>query len=144
MNNITSPYSSIDNFVQTAAQQPTYVVGMGEALWDVLPEGKQIGGAPANFAFHVSQFGLESRVVSALGADKLGLEIREVLAQRQLQGLIEEVPYPTGTVQVSIDAEGVHSLHPCPTQFGPTYPCCMLGITGSAKHCVAPNHCTVS
>ena len=82
MNNITSPYSSIDNFVQTAAQQPTYVVGMGEALWDVLPEGKQIGGAPANFAFHVSQFGLESRVVSALGADKLGLEIREVLAQR--------------------------------------------------------------
>ena len=85
MNNITSPYSSIDNFVQTAAQQPTYVVGMGEALWDVLPEGKQIGGAPANFAFHVSQFGLESRVVSAVGADKLGLEIREVLAQRQLQ-----------------------------------------------------------
>ena len=42
------------------------VVGMGEALWDVLPEGKKIGGAPANFAYHVSQFGLTSCVVSAV------------------------------------------------------------------------------
>jgi len=41
------------------------IVGMGEALWDVLPEGKKIGGAPANFAYHVSQFGFDSRVVSA-------------------------------------------------------------------------------
>ena len=47
----------------------TIVVGMGEALWDVLPEGKKIGGAPANFAYHVSQFGLNSRVVSAVGDD---------------------------------------------------------------------------
>ena len=42
------------------------VVGMGEALWDVLPEGKKLGGAPANFAYHISQFGLNSRVVSAV------------------------------------------------------------------------------
>jgi sugar/nucleoside kinase (ribokinase family) len=42
------------------------VVGMGEALWDCLPEGKKIGGAPANFAYHVSQFGFDSRVVSAV------------------------------------------------------------------------------
>ena len=46
------------------------IVGMGEALWDVLPEGKKIGGAPANFAYHVSQFGFDSRVVSAVGEDK--------------------------------------------------------------------------
>ena len=51
------------------------IVGMGEALWDVLPEGKKIGGAPANFAYHVSQFGFDSRVVSAVGEDKLGDEI---------------------------------------------------------------------
>ena len=55
------------------------IVGMGEALWDVLPEGKKIGGAPANFAYHVSQFGLESRVVSAIGEDRLGAEITELL-----------------------------------------------------------------
>ena len=53
------------------------VVGMGEALWDVLPEGKKIGGAPANFAYHVSQFGLPSCVVSAVGQDLLGKEIVE-------------------------------------------------------------------
>ncbi|MDO3389448.1 MULTISPECIES: carbohydrate kinase family protein [Bacteroides] len=83
------------------------VVGMGEALWDVLPEGKKLGGAPANFAYHVSQFGLESRVVSAVGQDKLGAEILENFRQKQLYGLIETVPYPTGTVQVELDAEGV-------------------------------------
>lgn len=83
------------------------VVGMGEALWDVLPEGKKLGGAPANFAYHVSQFGLESRVVSAVDEDKLGAEILENFRQKQLYGLIETVPYPTGTVQVELDAEGV-------------------------------------
>ena len=46
-----------------------YVVGLGEALWDVLPEGKKLGGAPANFAFHAGQFGLNSIAVSALGED---------------------------------------------------------------------------
>ena len=51
------------------------VVGMGEALWDCLPEGKKIGGAPANFAYHVSQFGFDSRVVSAVGIDADGDEI---------------------------------------------------------------------
>ena len=76
-------------------------------LWDVLPEGKKLGGAPANFAYHVSQFGLESRVVSAVGQDKLGAEILENFRQKQLYGLIETVPYPTGTVQVELDAEGV-------------------------------------
>lgn len=80
---------------------------MGEALWDVLPEGKKLGGAPANFAYHVSQFGLESRVVSAVGQDKLGAEILENFRQKQLYGLIETVPYPTGTVQVELDTEGV-------------------------------------
>lgn len=83
------------------------VVGMGEALWDVLPEGKKLGGAPANFAYHVSQFGLESRIVSAVGQDKLGTEILDNFRQKQLFGLVETVPYPTGTVQVELDAEGV-------------------------------------
>lgn len=83
------------------------VVGMGEALWDVLPEGKKIGGAPANFAYHVSQFGLPSRVVSAVGNDPLGREIVENFTSKGLNHLIEEVPYPTGTVQIEIDPAGV-------------------------------------
>ena len=80
---------------------------MGEALWDVLPEGKKIGGAPANFAYHVSQFGLASEVISAVGDDALGDEILENLTSKGLSHLIEKVPYPTGTVQVEIDQAGV-------------------------------------
>lgn len=83
------------------------VVGMGEALWDVLPEGKKIGGAPANFAYHVSQFGLPSCVVSAVGDDDLGREIIENFTAKGLKQLIADVPYPTGTVQVEIDQSGV-------------------------------------
>lgn len=83
------------------------IVGMGEALWDVLPEGKKIGGAPANFAYHVSQFGFNSRVVSAVGDDKLGNEILDNFSEKNLNFLIEKVPYPTGTVQVDLDDEGV-------------------------------------
>ena len=85
----------------------TLVVGMGEALWDVLPEGKKLGGAPANFAYHVSQFGLDSRVVSAVGDDKLGMEILDNFREKELNSMIEIVPYPTGTVQVELDAAGV-------------------------------------
>ena len=83
------------------------IVGMGEALWDVLPEGKKIGGAPANFAYHVSQFGFDSRVVSAVGEDKLGNEILKNFDAKKLNYLIEKVPYPTGTVQVELDPNGV-------------------------------------
>ncbi len=83
------------------------VVGMGEALWDVLPEGKKIGGAPANFAYHVSQFGLSSCVVSAIGDDALGHEIVENFTSKGLKQHIDVVPYPTGTVQVEIDQAGI-------------------------------------
>lgn len=84
-----------------------YVVGIGEALWDILPEGKKIGGAPANFAYHVSQFGLKSRVVSAVGDDKLGNEILENFKEKGLNVLIEKPAYPTGVVQVQLDNEGI-------------------------------------
>lgn len=83
------------------------IVGIGEALWDVLPEGKKLGGAPANFAYHVSQFGLESCVVSAVGEDSLGDELLANLDEKGLNRLIERTPYPTGTVQVEIDQVGI-------------------------------------
>lgn len=83
------------------------IVGIGEALWDVLPEGKKIGGAPANFAYHVSQFGLDSLVVSAIGKDRLGEEIVENFDEKKLNYHLPVVGYPTGTVQVEIDQVGV-------------------------------------
>ena len=83
------------------------IVGIGEALWDVLPEGKKIGGAPANFAYHVSQFGLQSCIVSAVGDDALGKEILDNFREKNLNHIVETVPYPTGTVQVELDPNGV-------------------------------------
>lgn len=84
-----------------------YIVGMGEALWDCLPEGRKIGGAPANFAYHVGQFGFKSLAVSAVGDDQLGREIKEKFDQRGLEYKLETVPYPTGTVQVTLDGNGI-------------------------------------
>jgi len=84
-----------------------YIVGIGEALWDVLPEGKNLGGAPTNFAYHAGQYGLESIAISALGDDKLGDETVMSLDEKRLNHLMPRVPYPTGTVQVTLDGEGV-------------------------------------
>ena len=82
------------------------IVGLGEILWDVFPERKVLGGAPANFAYHISQFGFDGCAVSATGNDPLGTEILDSLAQRQLNHLIEKTDFPTGTVKVSIDNWG--------------------------------------
>ena len=76
-------------------------------MWDMLPEGKKLGGAPANFAYHVSQFGLESSVVSSVGRDALGNEIMDILRSKNLDRHVSEVDYPTGTVQVTLDSAGV-------------------------------------
>ncbi len=86
-----------------------YVVGLGEVLWDVLPEGKKLGGAPANFAYHAGQFlGMDNTIaVSALGNDKLAYETIDALREHGLNDLLPRVPYPTGTVQVQLDEQGI-------------------------------------
>lgn len=88
-------------------EKKEYIVGLGELLWDILPDGKKIGGAPGNFAYHASQLGFNSAVVSAIGNDKLGDEIIENLDEKGLGGIIERVEYPTGNVVVTLDDNGV-------------------------------------
>ena len=61
------------------------VVGLGEILWDVFPERKVLGGAPANFAYHVSQFGFNGYAVSAIGGDLLGKEILKKFRRKRTQ-----------------------------------------------------------
>ena len=78
------------------------VVGVGELLWDMLPTGKKAGGAPINFVYHASRLGAEGYAISAVGDDELGREILQELNNNSIQYLIEKVPYPTGTVQVSL------------------------------------------
>lgn len=89
------------------------IVGIGEILWDVFPTGKVLGGAPANFAYHVSQFGFEGYAVSAIGGDELGDEIVDVLSNNKLKYLIETTPYATGTVQVTLSGNGIPQYEIC-------------------------------
>ena len=89
------------------------IVGIGEILWDVFPSGKVLGGAPANFAYHVSQFGFDGRAVSAIGNDDLGDEIIDCLSKKDFRYIIEKTPFPTGTVQVTLDEKGVPQYEIC-------------------------------
>ena len=84
-----------------------YCVGLGEVLFDVFPSGSQLGGAPANFAYHAGQHGLRSIAVSALGNDAYGDEAIRQLEEKHLDYLLPRVNYPTGTVQVELDDQGV-------------------------------------
>jgi fructokinase len=87
------------------------VVGIGEVLWDMLPAAKQLGGAPANFAFHAGQLGAEACVVSRVGDDELGREILHRLDGLALNRdfVSVDADHPTGTVDVRLDAKGVPS-----------------------------------
>jgi len=89
------------------------VVGIGEMLWDIFPERKIPGGAPANFAYHASQFGFKSYVVSAVGKDLLGKEILKIFAEKELWLLVETVDWPTGTVKVELNDKGIPQYEIC-------------------------------
>ena len=90
-----------------------YVIGLGEALFDCLPTGRKLGGAPANFAYHVSQFGFQSYAISAIGNDELGQEIIDTFEQVGLHYCLPKVDYPTGTVQVTLDEKGIPQYEIC-------------------------------
>lgn len=85
------------------------VAGLGEILWDLLPGGKQLGGAPGNFAYHAKALGAEAWVVSRVGDDELGREILERVGGLGLRVdcLAVDGAHPTGTVSVELDGAGV-------------------------------------
>ena len=82
-------------------------------LWDMLPDGRQIGGAPANFAFHAGQWGHRAYVVSAVGTDPLGEEALSLLQAKGLSTVIPHTPYPTGTVAVTLTEGGIPHYDIC-------------------------------
>jgi fructokinase len=84
------------------------IVGLGELLWDLFPAGKQLGGAPANFAYIASILGDEGIPASRLGSDDLAAEANRRLAELNLNtNFIQTDPtHPTGTVSVEVDAAG--------------------------------------
>lgn len=84
------------------------IVGIGEILWDVFPDGKKLGGAPANFAYFVKKLGLEGLIASRVGNDLPGKEILDSLVRLGLTGDYIQIDsrYPTGTVDVRVDDSG--------------------------------------
>ena len=83
------------------------VAGIGEFLWDMLPTGKQLGGAPCNFAFHAMQAGCEGFVISAIGSDDPGDELIDTLKHLGLSdAYIQRNSFPTSTVTIKLDAGG--------------------------------------
>ncbi len=96
-------------------KKPPLVIGIGELLWDLLPAGKQLGGAPANFAYHAHRLGAESLVVSGVGSDALGHEILLNFNRLGMRtdGISINPAVPTGTVGVELDAHGkpTFSIH---------------------------------
>lgn len=96
--------------------RPFLCIGLGEVLWDLLPTGRQLGGAPANFAYHAHALGGEGRVISRVGSDDLGRDLLQRLGGLGLStaGVSIDPVAPTGTVSVALDPSGqpAYTIHP--------------------------------
>ena len=79
-----------------------FIIGIGELLWDMLPAGKRMGGAPGNFVYHATKQGAQGCVISAIGNDALGEELLKELDENGVGHCLTRSPYPTGTVQVTL------------------------------------------
>ncbi len=96
-------------------QRKPIIVGIGEILWDMLPDGRRLGGAPANFAYHTHSLGAIGIAVSAVGNDSDGREIYDRLSALEIQAdyLYKAAGYPTGTVSVELTSDGqaIYTIH---------------------------------
>jgi fructokinase len=88
--------------------KPAIVVGLGEVLWDLMPNGKVLGGAPANFAYMANVLGDQGIVASRIGNDQLGREALRAMHELDLNTMYvqSDDQYPTGTAEVLIDSDG--------------------------------------
>lgn len=91
------------------------MAGIGEVLWDLLPEGRQLGGSPLNVVYHCQLAGIQSVVVSAIGQDAAGVDILELFTEKKLDPsyLQRSSSFPTGAVTVELD-QGIPNfiIHP--------------------------------
>lgn len=78
------------------------IVSFGEVLWDMLPDGKKLGGAPLNLVYHAIKSGCTGAVISAVGTDNLGQELLDEIQKKNIPHFISKNEYPTGTVQVEL------------------------------------------
>ncbi|MFA5393786.1 MAG: carbohydrate kinase [Candidatus Ratteibacteria bacterium] len=88
-------------------------ISFGAILWDVIEGKKYLGGAPFNFAAHLSKLGAESYMISRIGRDKLGEEAVKIAQKLRVNiSLVQVDPvHPTGTVKVAVESNGLPSYH---------------------------------
>lgn len=79
------------------------IIGIGEILWDLLPQGKRIGGAPVNFVYHALRNGADACALSAIGSDENGNEILQTLERQHIPNFLQVNSYPTSTVEVELE-----------------------------------------
>ncbi len=84
------------------------IICFGEVLWDLLPTGKIPGGAPMNVAYHLSNFGIETQMISRIGGDENGAELVDFLKKKKVDTTLlqKDTFYPTGIVKVELDDKG--------------------------------------
>lgn len=116
------------------------VVSIGEVLWDLLPSGAQLGGAPANLAAHAAGLGASAALISRVGADDLGTQARAQLAARgvDVSAVSTDPTAPTGTVGVDLDASGQprFTIHqPAAWDFLQASPEAMATVSGAHALC---------
>ncbi len=88
--------------------QPFFVIGLGEVHWDVLPDGRQIGGAPANVVYHAQALGARGVIASSVGQDRAGQELLDAMSEAGLSvGVVHlDSARPTAEVEVMLDSHG--------------------------------------
>ncbi|MDO9614259.1 MAG: PfkB family carbohydrate kinase, partial [Bacteroidota bacterium] len=87
---------------------PKKIAAFGELLWDLLPTGRVLGGAPANFIYRINSFGDYGTLLSKVGNDKAGKDAREAIRRLGLsdENIQTDYEFPTGSVKVKIDENG--------------------------------------
>lgn len=88
---------------------PKKIAAFGELLWDLLPAGKVLGGAPTNFIYRINSFGDQGTLLSKVGDDKAGRDARSALRNLGLsdENIQTDYEFPTGSVKVKIDEQGL-------------------------------------
>lgn len=86
------------------------IAGIGEVLWDLLPDGKQAGGATANFCYHIQMLKAQSILISSVGHDSDGRDLIGFLQSRgfQCDFIHIDTDHPTGTVTVKLENGNPH------------------------------------
>lgn len=108
------------------------VIGLGEVVFDIMPDSRKLGGAPADFLHYAVKYGADGYLISAIGADDLGREVISELDKYNIHPVLAVTPYPTGRVLIFKSPGGGYSAHILENAAWDYIP-----ATAAAEQCVA-------